>query len=157
MRATKTGIQMEILSYGEQFPVPDKPVKPLKHNPFKSGFVPNGRKNKSHATYLKKKTLLKEMLDVDLTIQDLPTVLGDRLRAMMPGFFENIEKKFTMRQIMELVQFQLLFSPSDYVKQDAINAIKDRVDGKPIQKMQFEDVVAEPTEIVLPSGRKIVI
>lgn len=134
-------------------------TKPVKlRNPFKSGFVPTGKGKKAlHTSYLTKKSLLKHMLEVDLTVQDLPTKMADELRKILPGWFDDVEKRFTMRQIMELVQFQLLFSPSDYVKQDAINAIKDRVDGKAVQKMQFEQVEPEATEFILPGGRKLII
>lgn len=97
------------------------------------------------------------MLEVDLTIQDLPTKMADELRTVLPGWFDNVERKFNMRQIMELVQFQLLFSKSDYVKQDAIKEIKDRVDGKAVQKVQVEQAEAEPTEIILSGGRRIII
>jgi hypothetical protein len=137
---------------------PKKTTGPNRKNPFASGFVPNGKRNRNSQSYLTKKHLLKTMLEVDITIQDLPTSLADRLRTMLPGWFEHVEKKFTMRQIMELVQFQLLFSASDYVKQDAINAIKDRVDGKAVQTVKLDTMAEpEPTEIVLPNGRKIVI
>lgn len=125
---------------------------------FKSGFIPTGKRRANHTqSYLTKKSLLKLMLEVDITIQDLPTTMADQLRDMLPGWFEHVEKRFTMRQIMELVQFQLLFSRSDYVRQDAVNAIKDRVDGKAVQKMQFETTEADPTEFKLPNGRIIVI
>jgi predicted small metal-binding protein len=97
------------------------------------------------------------MLEVDITIQDLPVVMADELRRILPGWFDHVERKFTMGQIMELIQFQLLFSKSDYVKQDAINAIKDRVHGKAVQKVQVEQAEAEPTEIKLPGGRTIII
>lgn len=127
-------------------------------NPFASGFRPNGKRRANYSTsYLTKKSLLKTMLEVDITVQDLPTSMADELRRILPGWFDNVERKFTMRQIMELVQFQLLFSKSDYVKQDAINAIKDRVDGKAVQKVQVEQAEAEPTEIKLPGGRVIII
>lgn len=126
-------------------------------NPFASGFMPNGRRKKKSQSYLTKKTLLKYMLEVDLTVHDLPTKMADDIRALVPGWFENVERKFTMRQIMELVQFQLLFSKSDYVRQDAINAIKDRVDGKAVQKVQFDPGEIEETVILLPNGRKIAI
>lgn len=127
-------------------------------NPFASGFKPNGKRRGNHSqTYLTKKSLLKTMLEVDITIADLPTVMADELRRVLPGWFDHVEKKFTMRQIMELTQFQLLFSKSDYVKQDAINAIKDRVDGKAVQKLQVEAAEAEPTEIKLPGGRTLII
>ena len=97
------------------------------------------------------------MLEVEITAKDLPTALADRIRAKLPGFIEDIDRKFTLRQIMELCQMQLLFSNSDYVVQDAINAIKDRIDGKAVQKIQMEQVESEPTEIKLPNGRVIVI
>jgi hypothetical protein len=132
-------------------------VKKNKANPFLSGFIPTGKRKKATTTYLTKRSLLKTMLEVDVTIQDLPTVLADHLRNTLPGWFDNVERRFTMRQIMELVQFQLLFSPSDHVKQDAINAIKDRVDGKAVQKMVFETEDPDPTELVLPNGRKIIL
>lgn len=143
---------------GNEIQQPEKKVTaPNRKNPFASGFVPNGKRNPRSQSYLTKKNLLKTMLEVDIRVLDLPTSLADRLREILPGWFEDVEKKFTMRQIMELVQFQLLFSKSDYVKQQAIDAIKDRVDGKPVQMTKVELVETEPTEFVLPGGRKIVI
>lgn len=140
------------------FPATIRPVvKKNKTNPFASGFIPTGKRKKATTTYLTRRSLLKTMLEVDLTIQDLPTVLADHVRSTLPGWFDDVERKFTMRQIMELVQFQLLFSPSDHVKQDAINSIKDRVDGKAVQKMIFETEDPDPTELVLPNGRKIIL
>jgi hypothetical protein len=135
---------------------PVKVPKPLKHSPFKSGFVPNGKRRKGSG-YITKKSLLKEILEIDITVQDLPQEFADKIRTRLPGFLENVEKKFTIRQIMELMQLQLLFSKSDYVVQDAINAIKDRIDGKPMQKVQIENLEAEPVELVLPNGRRLVI
>ena len=126
-------------------------------NPFASGFVPNGKRRKKSHSYLTKKSLLKYMLEVDLTVDDLPTKMADELRNLLPGWFENVERRFTMRQIMELVQFQLLFSKSDYVRQDAIKEIKDRVDGKSVQRVLVDSGELEPTEIMLPNGRKIAI
>lgn len=135
-----------------------KAPRQLGKNPFASGFVPNGRRKKKSQSYLTKKTLLKYMLEVDLTIQDLPQRMADDLRALLPGWFEDVERRFTMRQIMELVQFQLLFSKSDYVRQDAINAIKDRVDGKAVQNVKMVDPgEIEETLIMLPNGRKVAI
>lgn len=135
----------------------EKKPKPTKNNPFKSGFVPNGKRKNKSQSYLHKRTLLRDLLDTPITIFDLPQRMADYVRHKIPGFLENVERKFTMRQIMELTQIQLLFSKSDYVKQDAINAIKDRIEGKPMQKVQVENLEADPTEIVLPGGRKIVI
>lgn len=128
-------------------------------NPLKSGFVPTGKRSKQGAskTYLTKRSLLKMMLEQDLRVNDLPVGLADRIRRVAPGFLDNIDRKFTMYQIMELVQLQLVFSKSDYVKQDAINAIKDRIEGKPVQKVQMERLDVEPTELVLPGGRKVLI
>lgn len=140
----------------QQNAFPDKMPKPLRSTPFKSGFVPNGRRKKSSG-YITKRSLLAMMLEVDITVQDLPTAFADSIRERIPGFLENIEKKFTIRQVMELLQIQLLFSKSDYVVQDAINAMKDRVDGKPMQKVQIESLEAEPTELILPNGRRLTI
>lgn len=140
----------------DNIPLP-VPFKKNKGNPFVSGFVPNGRRKKRTTSYLAKKSLLRTMLEVDITVQDLPAHMADELRNVLPGWFENIETKFNMRQIMELIQLQLLFSKSDYIKQDAINAIKDRVDGKAVQKMQFENVEPDPTEFILPNGRRLII
>ncbi len=137
--------------------VPKKVAKVKGGNPFASGFVPTGKRKSKYQTFLTKKTLLKHMLEVDITVQDLPTKMADEIRRILPGWFEHVERRFTMRQIMELVQFQLLFSKSDYVKQDAITAIKDRVEGKPTQRMQFESVEPDPTEFILPNGRRILI
>lgn len=128
-------------------------------NPFKNGFKPTGQRSKQgkSQSYLTKKSLLKHMLEVDITVGDLPTEMADQIRSKLPGFLENVERKFTIRQVMELVQLQLLFSKSDYVKQDAITAIKDRTEGKPMQKVQVENLEAEPTEFVLTNGRRLVI
>lgn len=103
------------------------------------------------------KTLLKRMLAAPLTIQDLPTKMADQLRKDFPGFFDDIERKFTMSQVVEMIQFKLLFAKSDYVKQNAIEAIKNRVEGKPMQKLQVEEVDHDPTEFVLSNGRKLTI
>jgi hypothetical protein len=133
-------------------------VKPPKGgNPFASGFVPNGRRKKKSQTYLTKKNLLKHMLEVDITIADLPVKMADELRKVLPGWFDDVEKRFNMQQIMELTQLQLIFSKSDYVKQDAITAIKDRVYGKPKQTLSIEPQESEPTELKLPNGRIIII
>lgn len=135
-----------------------KPMS-VKRNPFAAGYKPSPGKSKQgqSARYITKKNLLKIMLDVDLTVADLPLFIADAIRKECPGFLDAVEKKFTMYQLMELVQLQLLFSPSHYVRQDAINAIKDRVEGRPMQKIQLEGMDAEPAEMVLPGGRVIVI
>jgi hypothetical protein len=127
-------------------------------NPFKNGFKPTGQRSApKNGSYLNKKALLKYMLDVEITAQDLPIRIADYIRGEIPGFVENVERKFTMRQILEIVQLQLLFSRSDYVKQAAIIAIKDRIEGKPMQKIQVDNLEADPTEFILPNGRKIAI
>jgi hypothetical protein len=128
-----------------------------KNNPFKNGFRPNGKRTAQTQSYMNKKALLRYMLDVDITVTDLPIVIADHIRTQVPGFLENVERKFTMRQILEVVQIQLLFSRSDYVKQAAIIAIKDRIEGKPMQKIQVDNAEADPTEFILPNGRKIAI
>lgn len=129
-----------------------------KGTPFAPGFVPNGRRNPQRGGYITKRGLLRIMLEQDLTVKDLPEHLADRIREVAPGFLDHVKRKFTMYQIMELVQLQLLFSKSDYVRQDAINAIKDRVEGKPTQKLQLERPPEEETaEMVLPNGQKIYI
>lgn len=139
--------------------IPQKPPKPIKGgNPFANGFVPTGkRRQKEHAGYITRKGLLKHMLEIDITIADLPVKMADELRKKLPGVFENVEKRFTMQQVIELVQLQLVFAKSDYVKQDAITAIKDRVYGKPKQTLSIEPQDSEPAEIKLPNGRIIVI
>lgn len=125
-------------------------------NPFQSGFVPTGRRRKNYSqSFLTKKSLLKHMLEVDITVRDLPTKMADDLRTLLPGWFDHVERRFTMRQIMELSQLQLLFSRSDYVRQDAINSIKDRVDGKAVQKLELARAEDDPTEFILPSGRRV--
>lgn len=127
------------------------------NNPFKNGFKPTGKRATTGKSYLNKKALLKYMLDVDITVVDLPVQIADHIRATIPGFVEQLDRKFTMRQILEIVQLQLLFSRSDYVKQAAIIAIKDRIEGKPMQKIQVDNLDADPTEFILPNGRKIAI
>jgi hypothetical protein len=134
-----------------------KAKPPKGGSPFLSGFVPNGRRKVKSQSYLSKKNLLKHMLEVDITIADLPVKLADELRKTLPGWFDDVEKRFNMLQIMELTQFQLLFSKSDYVKQDAITQIKDRVYGKPKQTLSIEPQESDPTELKLPNGRVIII
>jgi len=88
---------------------------------------------------------------------DLPTELADAIRRKAPGFLDKVDRKFTFYQLLEMTQLQLLFSNSDYVRQDAINAIKDRVEGKPMQKIQVENMEVEPTQFILPGGRVLTI
>lgn len=136
-----------------------KTNKPKKHdpkNPFKSGFVPNGKRRGNQSVF-KRRDLLKYMLEIDITAADLPVEIADMIRAKIPGFIENVERKFNLAQIMELTQLQLLFSSSDYVRQDAIEAIKNRIDGKPVQSIQIQQVETDPSIIILPNGRQITI
>lgn len=147
---------------GEAGNQPQKPKKGTKskkqkpnRSPFKSGFVPNGRRKKGG--FITKKNLLKHMLEVNITVADLPVKMADEIRRKLPGFLENVEQAFTVRQVMELVQIQLLFSKSDYVKQDAIKEMKDRIDGKAVQKLVIDSMDAEPTELVLSNGRRVAI
>ena len=140
-----------------QEPKKRTPKPPKGGSPFLSGFVPNGRRKNKSQSYLSKKNLLKHMLEVDITIADLPVKMADELRDKLPGWFEDVDKRFNLLQIMELTQLQLIFSKSDYVKQDAITAIKDRVYGKPKQVLSIEPQESEPTELKLPNGRVIVI
>lgn len=142
---------------GEETTPSPRAMKPAK-NPFSSGFRPPAVNKKGKpGSYLHKRSLLKMMLEIPLTVSDLPTWLADDIRRKCPGFLDNVERKFTMYQIMEMTQFQLLFSQSDYVRQDAINAIKDRVEGKPMQKIQVENMEVEPTQFILPGGRVLTI
>ncbi len=137
----------------------DQAAKTLnaKRNPFANGFVPTGNRKKKPGGFLTKRSLLKMMLETPLTVNDLPTWIADEIRRVAPGFLDNVERKFTMYQIMEMTQIKLLFSQSDYVKQDAITAIKDRVEGKPMQKIQVENMEVEPTQFILPGGRVLTI
>lgn len=131
--------------------------KKKEKSPFKNGWVPTHRHRGGVQTFITRKGLLKHMLEMDITVDNLPIHMSEKIREVLPGWFDDVERRFTMRQIMELVQFQLLFSNSDHVRQEAINSIKDRVDGKVIQKLQFEDTVPEETEILLPNGNRIII
>lgn len=131
-----------------------KPLAPSR-NPFQSGFSPNGRRKKQGGSYVTKRALLRYMLEVDITVQDLPTVLADEIRALWPGMFENIEKKFSWGQVLELTQLKLVLSKSEKVRQQAINSIKDRTEGRPMQKIQVQQEDEEETELVLPNGLKI--
>jgi hypothetical protein len=133
-----------------------KPMSVAK-NPVANGFRPTGPTKKKGQSYVTKRSLLKMMLEVPLTVNDLPTWLADDIRRKCPGFLDSVERKFTMYQILELTQLQLLFSQSDYVRQDAVNAIKDRVEGKPMQKIQVENMEVEPTQFILPGGRIVTI
>lgn len=121
--------------------------------PFMAGYDIGTTKKKGVQT----KSLLKRMLAAELTVGDLPTKMADQLRKDFPGFFDDVERKFTMSQIVEMIQFKLLFAKSDYVRQNAIEAIKNRVEGKPMQKLQVEEVEVDPTEFVLSNGRKLAI
>lgn len=133
--------------------------KPLaeRKNPFKAGFKPPSTNKPKPGSYVTKRSLLKMMLEVPLTVVDLPTELADAIRRKAPGFLDKVDRKFTFYQLLEMTQLQLLFSNSDYVRQDAINAIKDRVEGKPMQKIQVENMEVEPTQFILPGGRVLTI
>lgn len=143
---------------GAQSPDPTKrSPKPLppSRNPFKSGFAPNGKRGTTGKSYVTKRALLRYMLEVDLTVQDLPTHMADELRKRWPGMFESVERKFNWQQILELTQLRLVLSPSEKVQQQAINAIKDRTEGRPMQKIQVQQEDEEPAEMTLPNGMKI--
>lgn len=143
---------------GAQTPDPKKrQPKPLppSRNPFQSGYAPTGKKGKKGNSYITKRGLLRYMLEVDITVQDLPSVIADELRARMPGVFENVERKFSWAQILELTQLKLVLSKSEKVQQQAINAIKDRTEGRPMQKIQVQQEDEEETELVLPNGLRI--
>lgn len=103
------------------------------------------------------RTMLKRMLECEITVQDLPVKIADKLRKEHPQFFDDIERRFTFSQILELVQLNLLFAKSDYVKQQAIEAIKNRVEGRPTMKLQVQEIEEDPTEFILSNGRKITI
>jgi hypothetical protein len=146
----------------EELPeIPEQQPKMLavKRNPFKPGFRNPGEKRvyDGQNKWTRRKSLLKMMLEVQLTANDLPEYLADSLRVRFPGLLDDISHKFTMWQVMEMTQFQLLFSKSDYVRQGAIIAIKDRVEGKPMQKVQVESLETDPTEFLLPNGRRLII
>lgn len=126
-------------------------------NPWKTGFKPNGKRSNKTRAFFTKKTLMQTMLSLEITVADLPTHFADKLRAKYPGFLERVDKKFTMAQILELAQFQLLFSKSDYVVQDAIIAIKDRNEGKPMQMLKVQQLEVEPTKFILPDGQEVFI
>lgn len=132
-----------------------KPLPPSR-NPFKSGFIPTGKRSAPKgSSFVTKRALLRYMLEVDITVQDLPTVIADEIRDRWPGMFENVEKKFTWGQILELTQLKLVLSKSEKVQQQAINAIKDRTEGRPMQKIQVQQEDEEPTELILSNGMKI--
>lgn len=141
----------------QALPVPAPKQLSVKKNPYAMGFLASQR-GKTPSGFLHKRSLLKLMLDVELRPVDLPTHIADAIRKVAPGWLDNIDRKFTMYQVMELVQLQLLFSESDYVRQQAIDAIKDRVEGKPVQKLQLAPLEEpDPAELILPGGRRIVI
>ena len=135
----------------------------VRKNPFVAGFrgaqpppeekrVYDGRNR-----WTRSKSLLKLMLEVPLRATDMPTHIADAIRLKFPGLIDDVDRKITMWQVLEMTQFQLLFSSSDYVRQAAVEAIKNRVEGRPMQKLQVETLESEPTEFLLPGGRVITI
>ena len=78
-------------------------------------------------------TLLKELLNIDLSNTDLEQF--KELEQKFPNVFgDNPEKNFHL--FMELKQISLVFDKNGAVAQKAIDSIKNRIEGKPLQSIE---------------------
>jgi len=82
-----------------------------------------------------KKNLLKELMIINLDQSELDQFQD--LKAKFPSFFNSTEDK-NFQLFMEVKQIGLVFHKDGKVSQRAINAIKDRIDGRPTQKIDVE-------------------
>ncbi|MCH2231666.1 MAG: hypothetical protein MK105_15130 [Crocinitomicaceae bacterium] len=98
--------------------------------PFKKG--DDSRRNTTGANKGSKwkSTLLKDLMTIDLSKTEIETF--DEFSSKFPGLFNSTpEKNFQL--YMEIKQISLVFNKNPNVSQNAINAIKDRIQGKPTQ------------------------
>lgn len=89
-----------------------------------------------------KKTLLQELMSVDLSKTEIEAF--NEFSEKFPSFFSSTEADKNFQFFMELKQMSLVFHKNPQTSQNAINAIKDRIDGKPQQKVDLKTNVEQP-------------
>jgi len=99
-------------------------------NTFKKG--EDNRRNTTGANKGSKwaSTLLKDLLTIDLSDSEIEQF--KELKKKFPSVFNSNEQD-NFQKFMELKQISLVFHKNGAISQSAINAIKDRIDGKPQQ------------------------
>ena len=80
-----------------------------------------------------KSTLLKELMTKSV---DTENELFDQIKEKFPKVFDAEDDNKNYQLMMELRQLLLVFDKSPDVAQRAMNAIKDRIDGKPKQQVK---------------------
>lgn len=88
-----------------------------------------------------KKTLLQDLMSADLSKSEIEQF--NEFKIKFPSFFDSEDNSKNFQFFMELKQMSLVFHKNPQTSQNAINAIKDRIDGKPQQKVDVtsEDVI----------------
>lgn len=103
--------------------------------PFKKG-DPNINRTGLNKGSKWKKSLLKDLLNLNITKTDDDQF--KELKEKFPKQFDSIDNDKNYHLFMELKQMSLVFNKDPKVSQNAINAIKDRVEGKPNQSVYVE-------------------
>ena len=111
--------------------------KKEKYPVHKHGFGANPQNiNKSGANKGSKwkSTLLKELLTKPVDAEGLEIL--EEFKTQFPTIFSSDDNNKNYQLLMELRQLQLVFDKNPDVAQRAMNAIKDRIDGKPKQQVK---------------------
>lgn len=83
-----------------------------------------------------KSTLLKDLMTMDLTESEMDSF--KEFTDKFPSFFDNEDKDKNFHLFMELKQMSLVFNKNPQISQNAINSIKDRIQGKPTQSVDLK-------------------
>ena len=71
-----------------------------------------------------------------------------------PTFFNSDSHEKNFQLFMELKQMSLVFHKNPSISQNAINAIKDRVEGRPVQTNIIDDKTPPKRQIIDMSDYK---
>lgn len=82
-----------------------------------------------------KKTLLKDLMTADLNQNEIEQF--EDLKMRFPSFFNSSDEK-NFQLFMEIKQIALVFSNDQKASQRAINAIKDRIEGKTTSNVNID-------------------
>ena len=104
--------------------------------PFKKG--DDARRNTTGANKGSRwnKSLLKELMTIPLSEEESEATFY-KIKDKFPTIFKSTEER-NLQLFMELKQIALMSSTNEMTSQIAINAIKDRVEGKPNQPIEID-------------------
>ena len=91
----------------------------------------------------KAKKMLKKLLQLNVNVSN--NKLFKDLKEMFPTAFEDDNEEMNLRVLLEMKQIVLAFSKQGNISQAAINAIKERVDGKVTIKTKNETKIETKT------------